>query len=298
MPALPSLGSLPQPPTRFRCNRSRMILNIKITLHHISANQINLKTSRSKIELDTAQAHRKFFLSREYPRGIECDDSKTTARLEHGCLVVEMPITKLPAVMPNAKGAKQEAEPKEVGTSGKKRKLPREVPGGAATSMEEGTKRPGGGVHGSGKLKKRLRMEAEASEAAAAERASEAPGRRTQKPPHMRVTSSSTPSASSEETQMLKALSEAVGSEDARRQQLMAKMKKVQDAEVAAREHKQAKEAERQLKKQQLLESFKKQKLERKEAAKSEKAQAVPTKDKKGAAKKKRVSFSTHLTDA
>jgi hypothetical protein len=46
---------IPAPPCRFRCNRSRMLLTIRVTLHHISGPQINLKTSRKKIELDTMQ---------------------------------------------------------------------------------------------------------------------------------------------------------------------------------------------------------------------------------------------------
>ena len=53
----------PAPPCRFRANRGRMTLNIRVTLHHIGAEQINLKTSKTKIELDTLASRRKFKLS-------------------------------------------------------------------------------------------------------------------------------------------------------------------------------------------------------------------------------------------
>ena len=86
------------PQCNFRCNRSRMMLTIRVTLHHVGADHINLKTSRKKIVLDTLKSRRKFKLSRAYPRGIECDDSQTSAKLERGALVVEMPITKLPSI--------------------------------------------------------------------------------------------------------------------------------------------------------------------------------------------------------
>ena len=62
----------PAPQCKFRCNRSRMILSIRIALHHIGPPQINLRTSVNKIELDTLKARRKFKLCRTYPRGIEC----------------------------------------------------------------------------------------------------------------------------------------------------------------------------------------------------------------------------------
>ena len=97
-PKAPEQPKYPAPPVKFRCARSRMLLTIRITLHHIGPKQINLNTTPTAIELDTLQAHRKFMLRRGYPRGIECDDSRTVARMEKGALVVEMPITKLPAV--------------------------------------------------------------------------------------------------------------------------------------------------------------------------------------------------------
>ena len=88
----------PAPPTKFRCNRARMVLSIRVTLHHIAAAQINLATTPTTIKLDTLKARRKFKLHRVYPRGMECDDTQTTAKMEGDCLVVEMPITKLPPI--------------------------------------------------------------------------------------------------------------------------------------------------------------------------------------------------------
>ena len=41
---------VPAPPTRFRCNRARMLLTIRVTLHHIAAAQINLRTTKTRIE--------------------------------------------------------------------------------------------------------------------------------------------------------------------------------------------------------------------------------------------------------
>ena len=63
---------VPAPPCRFRCNRARMTLTIRVTLHHVAPAQINLRTSRTAIELDTLKSRRKFMLKRTYPRGIEC----------------------------------------------------------------------------------------------------------------------------------------------------------------------------------------------------------------------------------
>ena len=103
----------PAPPCKFRANRTRMTLTIRITLHHIGASQINLRTSKKKIELDTLAARRKFKMSRVYPRGIECDDSATTATMEHNALVVEMPITKLPPVGAAAAAAAEPKKPKK-----------------------------------------------------------------------------------------------------------------------------------------------------------------------------------------
>jgi len=57
---------------------------------------------KNAIELDTLRARRKFKLHRVYPRGVECDDTRTTVKLEGGTLVVDMPITKLPAVVDSA----------------------------------------------------------------------------------------------------------------------------------------------------------------------------------------------------
>ena len=92
----------PAPPCKFRCNRSRMIMTVSVALHHVGAAHVNLRTSKDKIELDTLQSRRKYKLSRAYPRGILCDDKKTTARMDGNSLIVEMPITKLPEVSSSA----------------------------------------------------------------------------------------------------------------------------------------------------------------------------------------------------
>ena len=63
------------PPCKFRCNRSRMVLTIRVTLHHVGPSHINLHTHKNRIDLDTLKSRRKFKLSRGYPRGMECDDS-------------------------------------------------------------------------------------------------------------------------------------------------------------------------------------------------------------------------------
>eukprot|EP00966_Prymnesium_polylepis_P123345 2851816-Prymnesium_polylepis.1 len=104
---------------------------------------------------------------------------------------------------------------------------------------------------------------------------------------------------------MLAALNEAVDTEAARRGGSLAKMKKLQAAEAAAKERAETKEAEREQKKRELLESFKRQKAERKAATKGAKAQlareaALTTPvggDGKPKKKKKRVSFSPKITD-
>lgn len=130
---------MPAPPTKFRCSRTRMMLTIRVTLHHVGAAQINLKTSRKKIELDTLRARRKFKLARMYPRGIECDDTQTSARLDGGALVVEMPITKLPAI--GGDGSVAAASPPLVVApeGGKKRKRAlTEATSGAVKKMAQG----------------------------------------------------------------------------------------------------------------------------------------------------------------
>jgi len=299
---------VPAPPTRFRCNRSRMLLNIKVTLHHVGAGQINLKTSRSKIELDTMQAHRKYRLNRAYPRGIECDDSKTTARLEHGMLIVEMPINKLPSVVPNGAVDDPESEP-PANTAVKKRKAsPSEAASGAgkvAATIEEGLQRPGGGVHGSGKAKKRPRSAEAEDDARGAEDAVAVARPKKGKKGSGGGAGASGGGGAGEADLMLAALNEAVDTEAARRGGSLAKMKKLQAAEAAAKERAETKEAEREQKKRELLESFKRQKAERKAATKGAKAQlareaALTTPvggDGKPKKKKKRFSFSPKITD-
>ena len=104
---MPTAATVPAPPCKFRCNRRRMVLVVQVTLHHVGAGHINLKTSRNRIELDTLRDRRKFKLDRPYPNGIEVDDRQTTARLDRGCLIVEMPILKLPT----AGGQQAERQP-------------------------------------------------------------------------------------------------------------------------------------------------------------------------------------------
>ena len=69
----------PAPPCKFRANRSRMTLTISIALHHVGPEQINLRTSKTGIELDTLKARRKFKMNRVYPRGIECGACANTS---------------------------------------------------------------------------------------------------------------------------------------------------------------------------------------------------------------------------
>ena len=91
---MPAAASLPAPPMRFRCSRKRMLMSIRVTLHHVPPAHVDLTTTKTHISVDTSRSRRKFKVSRPYPRGIECDDAQTTARMEtNGMLVVEMPIS-------------------------------------------------------------------------------------------------------------------------------------------------------------------------------------------------------------
>ena len=77
-----------------------MVMIVRVTLHHVSPTQISLSTTATEISLSTT-GRRKYVLRRQFPRGIECDDSQTTARMEgNGTLVVELPITHLPDNLP------------------------------------------------------------------------------------------------------------------------------------------------------------------------------------------------------
>ena len=82
------------PPATFRCNRKRMVLTIKVHLHHVAPSQIECSTSKTRIDLTTS-CRRKFRLSRPYPNGMECDDDASVAKLEGHTLILELPITKL-----------------------------------------------------------------------------------------------------------------------------------------------------------------------------------------------------------
>uniref|UniRef100_A0A7S0QB65 SHSP domain-containing protein n=1 Tax=Coccolithus braarudii TaxID=221442 RepID=A0A7S0QB65_9EUKA len=111
-------------PAKFRCHRKRMILMIRVALHHVHPNQIQLKTTRTAIDLQTS-GRRRYRLCREYPRGIECDDSRTTAEMDGHTLVIEMPILKLTPIggasTPEPEPAAPEVASPAVGT---KRKAP------------------------------------------------------------------------------------------------------------------------------------------------------------------------------
>ncbi|EOD20957.1 hypothetical protein EMIHUDRAFT_208009 [Emiliania huxleyi CCMP1516] len=93
---MPDEPSPAVPPATIRVNRKRMLLTIKVALHHVSPSQIECNTSKTRIELTTT-GRRRFALSRRYPNGTECDDAQTSASMQGHVLVVEMPITKLGA---------------------------------------------------------------------------------------------------------------------------------------------------------------------------------------------------------
>lgn len=118
-----------------------MVMIVRVTLHHVSPTQISLSTTATEISLSTT-GRRKYVLRRQFPRGIECDDSQTTARMEgNGTLVVELPITHLPDVTP---GASAEPAPTTKRPASRKRAVADDVAAPSA-ARREGRGGSGGG---------------------------------------------------------------------------------------------------------------------------------------------------------
>ena len=88
-------GNVMVPPATFRCNKKKMILVVRIALHHVNPKQINLNTRKDHLELTTS-GRRKYHLNKKYPREIEVDDSRTVARMEGNTLHIEMPVRSPP----------------------------------------------------------------------------------------------------------------------------------------------------------------------------------------------------------
>jgi len=121
------------PPATFRCNRKRMVLVIRVALHHVGLSQIELHTSRTRIDLKTT-GRRKFALCRNYPNGMECDDEATSAKMDGNMLRIEMPILKLPTLVPNS--ARPDSGPKE-GTKRKPEAQPTPSPPAPAKKQKK-----------------------------------------------------------------------------------------------------------------------------------------------------------------
>jgi len=129
------------PPATFRCNRKRMVMIVRVTMHHVNPSQVSLTTTAKAIDLTTT-GRRRFVLRRDFPRGIECDDTQTSAKMEGNTLVVELPITNLPSVLPHASGAPKRKEPQVAEkAAGRKRKLASEAEAPSAARPEARGKR-------------------------------------------------------------------------------------------------------------------------------------------------------------
>jgi hypothetical protein len=293
----------PAPPCRFRCNRSRMVLTIQITLHHVGADHINLETSKNTIKLDTLKSRRKFKMCRAYPRGIECDDSKTTAKLEGGLLNVEMPITKLPTPADELKkqaeakaSAKAAANAKaaagKAGKNNKKRKgdddaqapAKKRKQGAAAAQDSDEDFEAGRGMdsddeeaQGSSRSGKKQKQQQ------AVELGRPAPKQKGAK------------AAPASDARMAELMEEAVSGAAQKREQGLQAMRKLQQRDADAEAKSEAKAAERKAAKQQLLDTFKKQQAAQKAAKKADKAQREELESRREAkakdGSKKRVSF-------
>jgi len=98
------------PAAKFRCNRKKEVLTVCVALHHVSISQIDLHTSETRIKVST-KGRRKWRLDRAYPNGMKCDDTQTAARMEGNILIVEMPITHLPLLVPGSRPQPQDEEP-------------------------------------------------------------------------------------------------------------------------------------------------------------------------------------------
>lgn len=151
---------VPAPPTTFRCNRKRMVMIVRVTLHHVSPAQIKLETTPTAINLSTS-GRRRYRLSREYPRGILCDDAQTTANMEGNVLVIEMPITKLPPVEPHGRSPAQPAA--ETQKPPRKRKAEEPPRAGRAAGSSAASRKTSAAPSGSSLLE--LADEATAGEA-------------------------------------------------------------------------------------------------------------------------------------
>jgi hypothetical protein len=264
-----------------------MLLIVRITLHHIGAKQINLTTHKTKIQLDTLQARRKFVLDRKYPRGIECDDSQTTARLEKGALVVEMPITKLPSVTE----LQQAAEAEKQATA--------KAEAAAAAAVE------GGKAKGKKKKKREEVQDDDDDEQDGDDgvpmRAADGPDAARPSKKKRRVDSGSGASMEASDARMRELLDDATSAVDQQRAAGVKKMRRIEQAEEEARQKAEAKQAERDQKKQALLSTFRQHQAAEKAAKKAEKkaekqdaerVARVKAAKSTPAAKKKRVSFS------
>uniref|UniRef100_A0A7S2GDZ3 SHSP domain-containing protein n=1 Tax=Haptolina brevifila TaxID=156173 RepID=A0A7S2GDZ3_9EUKA len=258
----------PAPPTKFRCNRARMVLCIRVTLHHIAAAQINLTTTPTTIKLDTLQARRKFVMDRVYPRGVECDDTKTTAKMEGGVLVVEMPITKLPPIAPATVQASQapvaaKNRKGDVAEPAKKRKRDSAPPlDGDVVQVAEAAAPPK-------KVKKNG--------------------------------SSASASAGPSEERMQQLLNDATETAERRREERLGKMRQFEEAEEQQKRKAAERQAEREREKAKVLEAFRRQqavaKSDKKKIRQGAAATASTPTAAKTPAKKKRVSFSSEAVE-
>ena len=270
---MPAAATLPAPPMRFRCSRKRMLMSIRVTLHHVPPAHVDLTTTKTHISVDTSRSRRKFKVSRPYPRGIECDDAQTTARMEtNGMLVVEMPILSLPTIEPHQaerplgwkrKAAEEAAAAKAAPKAKKKAKKAAAPPPAddAAPPAAAAVAAPSAAAAAPTKQQK-----------AAAKAARRAAG-----------------GASSSDGDVMGILDAATSAEEQRTARGLGAMRERQQAEAAraakAGERKKLKEQ----KKKELLEALRAQKKERKAA------KPPPTPEPKPVAaggKKRRVSFS------
>ena len=282
-----------------------MMLTIRVTLHHVAADHINLRTTPTMIELDTLKSRRKFQMARLYPRGIQCDDSRSTAKLEKGALVVEMPITKMPPIGADAspdpapKPAKAEKRTRETAKAAdeapkaaKAGKQSKSTADEAATTADEAPKAAKRAKTAAGEAAKTAAGEA-------AQAAAEAP-RAGKKAKMTAIADRTGPS----EARMLELLDEATDTADQRREEGLRKIHKLQAVEAEAKRKAAEKAEERLEKKRALLESFRRQQATDKAKNKAElkqqaavvggkpKAQSARGATQATPPKKRRVSFS------
>ena len=58
------------PPATFRCNRKRMVMIVRVTMHHVNPSQVSLTTTAKAIDLTTS-GRRRLVLRRDFPRGVD-----------------------------------------------------------------------------------------------------------------------------------------------------------------------------------------------------------------------------------